>query len=77
MMMTMWSRQLPLQKHRLHSVGFAKDQGQVAMSIIPAGEVQPNSVARQVFPEATPTMNVSESEAKAVEDIPAASAKEN
>ena len=47
------------------------------MSSIPEGEVQQSSVARQVFPEATPIANVSESEAKAVEDIPAASADEN
>ena len=49
---------------------------QVTMSSIPEGEVQQSSVARQVFPEATPTVNVSESEAKAAEDIPAASADE-
>ena len=47
------------------------------MSSIPEGEVQQSSVARQVFPEATPTANDSESEAKAAEDIPAASADEN
>ena len=47
------------------------------MSSIPEGEVQQPSVARQVFPEATPTANVSESEAKAAEDIPAASAGED
>ena len=34
------------------------------------------STARQVFPEASPTVNVSESEAKTAEDIPAASADE-
>ena len=44
------------------------------MSSIPEGEAQQSSVARQVFSEATPTANVSESEAKAAEDIPAASA---
>ena len=44
------------------------------MSSIPEEEVQQSSVACQVFPEATPTANVSESEAKAAEDIPAASA---
>ena len=38
--------------------------------------MQQSSVARQVFLEATPTVNVSESEAKAVEDIPATSADE-
>ena len=49
---------------------------QVAMSSIPEREVQQSSVAREVFPEATPTVNVSESEAKAAKDIPAASAEE-
>ena len=47
------------------------------MSSILEGEAQLSSVARQVFPEATPTANVSESEAKAVEDIPAASTNED
>ena len=47
------------------------------MSSIPEGEVQQSLVAREVFPEATPIVNVSESEAKAAEDIPAASAEEN
>ena len=47
------------------------------MSSITEGEVQQSSVACQVFPEATPTVNVTESEAKAAEDIPAASADEN
>lgn len=47
------------------------------MSSIPEREVQHNSVARQVFAEATPTVNVSESKAKTVEDIPAASVDEN
>ena len=46
------------------------------MSSIPEGEVQQSSVARQVFPEATPTVIVSKSEAKAAEDITAASADE-
>ena len=50
---------------------------QVTMPSIPEGEVQHNSVAHQVFHDATPTANVSESEAKAVEDIPAASAEDN
>ena len=47
------------------------------MSSILEGEVQQSSVARQVFPEATPTANASESEAKVAEDIPAASADED
>ena len=47
------------------------------MSSIPEGEMQQSLVARQVFPEATPTANVSESEAKDAEDIPTASANEN
>ena len=47
------------------------------MSSILEGEVQQSSVAREVFPEATPTANVSESEAKAAEDIPAASVDDN
>ena len=47
------------------------------MSSVPKGEVHQSSVARQVFPEATPTANVSESEAKAAEDIPATSADED
>ena len=47
------------------------------MSSIPEEEVQhTSSVARQVFPEATPSATASESEAKTAEDIPAASAKE-
>ena len=47
------------------------------MTSIPEEDVQHhNSVARQVFPEATPSMSASESEAKAAEDIPAASAEE-
>ena len=47
------------------------------MPSVPEGEVQHNSVARQVFPEATATTNVSESKAKVVEDILAASADDN
>lgn len=47
---------------------------QVTLPSVPEGEVQNNSVARQVFPDVTPTANVSESEAKAVEDFPAVSA---
>ena len=47
---------------------------QVPLSSVPEGEVPHQSVARQVFLDATPTVNVSESEAKAAEDIPAASA---
>ena len=47
------------------------------MSSIPEGEVHQSSVARQEFPKATPTANVSESEAKVIEDIPAASADED
>ena len=39
--------------------------------------MQQISVTRQVFPEATPTVNVSESEAKAAEDILAASVDED
>nr|XP_020155680.1 fibrous sheath CABYR-binding protein-like [Aegilops tauschii subsp. strangulata] len=50
---------------------------QVTMSSIPEGEVHQSSVACQVFPEATPTANVSESEAKAAEDIPAALANQD
>ena len=47
------------------------------MTSIPEEDVQHNSsVARQVFPEATPSASASESEAKAAEDIPAASADE-
>ena len=49
---------------------------QVPLSSVPEGEVHHQSVARQVFPEATPTVNVSESEAKTAEDILAASADE-
>ena len=44
------------------------------MSSIPEGEVKQSLVARQVFQDATHTVNVSESEAKVAEDIPAASA---
>ena len=46
------------------------------MSSIPKGEVHQSSVARQVFPEATPTANASGSEAKVAGDILAASAEE-
>src|SRR3954469_4167791 len=49
---------------------------QVPLSSVPEGEAHHQSVARKVFPEATPTVNVSESEAKVAEDNPAASAKE-
>ena len=49
---------------------------QVTLSSVPEGE-EHQSVSRQVFPEASPTVNISESEAKAAEDIPAASADEN
>ena len=46
------------------------------MSSIPEEDVQPTgSVARQVFSDATPCATASESEAKTVEDIPAASAE--
>ena len=38
--------------------------------------MQQSSVAREVFPEATPTVNISGSEAKIVEVIPATSADE-
>src|SRR3954469_18230911 len=47
---------------------------QVPLSSVPEGEVPHQSVARQVFPDATPTVNVFESEAKGAEDILAASA---
>lgn len=47
---------------------------QVPLSSVPEGEVYHQSVARQVFPDATPTVTVSESEAKMVEDNPATSA---
>ena len=50
---------------------------QVPLSSVPEGEVQRSPVARQVFSEPAPTVNVSESEAHAAEDIPAASAEEN
>ena len=46
---------------------------QVTLSSVPEGEER-QSVSRQVFPEASPTVNIPESEAKAAEDIPAASA---
>ena len=48
---------------------------QVTLSSVPEGEER-QSVSRQVFPEASPTLNNSESEANAAEDIPAASANE-
>ena len=49
----------------------------VSMSTIPEEDSQQSSsVARQVFPEENPSVTVPESEAKAVEDILAASAKE-
>ena len=47
---------------------------QVPLPSVPEGEVHHQSVTRQVFPEATPTVNVSVSEAKTAEDNPAASA---
>ena len=50
---------------------------QAPLPSVPEGEVHHQLVARQVFSEATPTVNVSESEAHAAEDIPAASAEEN
>ena len=50
---------------------------EVPLSSVPEGEVQRSPVARQVFSEPAPTVNVSESEAHAAEDIPAASAEEN
>lgn len=49
---------------------------QVTLSSVLEGEEHHHSVSRQVFPEATPTVNISESEAKAAEDIQAASADE-
>ena len=48
---------------------------QVTLSSVPEGEER-QSVSRQVFPEASPTVNNSESKAKVAEDIPAASADE-
>ena len=45
------------------------------MSSVPEGEER-QSVSREVFPEASPTANIPESEAKAAEDIPATSADE-
>ena len=49
----------------------------VSMSTIPEEDShQSSSVARQVFPEENPSATVPESEAKAAEDIPAASADE-
>ena len=47
---------------------------QVPLPSIPEGEVHHQPVARQVFSEATPTVNVSVSEAPAAKDNPAASA---
>ena len=47
------------------------------MSSILEGEAQLSSVARQVFPEATPTTTASESDAKVAEDIPATSVDED
>ena len=49
---------------------------QAPLPSVPEGEVQHQPVARQVFSEPTPTVNVSVSEAQAAEDIPAASADE-
>src|SRR4051812_18250725 len=49
---------------------------QVPLPSVLEGEVPHQSAARQVFPDATPTVNISESEAKAAEDNPAASADE-
>ena len=49
---------------------------QVSLSSVPEGEVHHQPVARQVFSEATPAVNVSVSEAPAAEDNPAASADE-
>ena len=49
---------------------------QVPLSSVPEGEVQRSPVARQVFSEPAPTVNVSESEAHAAEDNPATSADE-
>ena len=48
---------------------------QVTLSSVPEGE-EHQPVSRQVFPKASPTANIPESEAKAAEDIPAASADE-
>ena len=48
---------------------------QVTLSSVPEGEER-QSVSREVFPEASPTVNIPESEAKAAEDIPTASADE-
>ena len=47
----------------------------VTLSSVPEGE-EHQSVSREVLPEASPTVNILESEAKAAEDIPAASADE-
>ena len=47
---------------------------QVPLPSVPEGEVHHQPVARQVFSEATPTVNVSVSDAQAAEDNPATSA---
>ena len=47
---------------------------QVPLPSVPEGEVHHQPVARQVFSEATPAVNVSVSETPAAEDNPAASA---
>ena len=47
---------------------------QAHLPSVPEGEVHHQPVARQVFSEATPAVNVSESEAPAAEENPAASA---
>ena len=49
---------------------------QVPLPSIPEGEVHHQPVARQVFSEATPAVNVSASEAPAAEDNPAVTADE-
>ena len=48
---------------------------QVTLSSVPEGE-EHQSVSRKVFPEASPTTNIPESEAKTAEDISAASAND-
>ena len=47
---------------------------QVPLPSVPKGEVHHQPVAHQVFSEATPTVNVSVSEAQGAEDNPATSA---
>ena len=47
----------------------------VTLSSVPEGEER-QSISREVFPDASPTVNIPESEAKAAEDIPVASADE-